>query len=59
MVQQPFTGIFFDLTFRAAEVGSLDCAKILLEYNADIDATNFTGQTAFHVVTLFQTHFSG
>lgn len=35
---------------RAAEVGSIECAKILLEYNADIDALNFTGQTPFHVV---------
>ena len=35
---------------RAAEVGSIDCAKILLEYNADVDALNFSGQTAFHVV---------
>ena len=38
--------------FRAAEVGSIECAKVLLEYNADIDALNFSGQTAFHVVFL-------
>ena len=35
---------------RAAENGSIECAKIILEYNADIDALNFQGQTAFHVV---------
>jgi hypothetical protein len=51
-VQLLFIGIYtFNLKyFRAAEVGSIDCAKVLLEYNADIDALNFTGQTAFHVV---------
>jgi hypothetical protein len=27
--------------FRAAENGSIECAKIILEYNADIDALNF------------------
>ncbi len=31
--------IFINL--RAAENGSIDCAKIILEYNADIDALNF------------------
>lgn len=34
---------------RAAENGSIECAKIILEYNADIDALNFQGQTSFHV----------
>lgn len=29
--------------YRAAEIGSIECAKILLEYNADIDAVNFLG----------------
>jgi hypothetical protein len=33
----------FYFNFRAAEVGSIECAKILLEYNADIDALNFMG----------------
>jgi ankyrin repeat protein len=35
---------------RAAESGNIECAKILLEYNADIDALNFNGHTAFHMV---------
>jgi len=26
---------------RAAENGSIECAKIILDYNADIDALNF------------------
>jgi len=44
MAEQPSTGkdqLFAYSLFRAAEVGSIDCAKILLEYNADIDALNF------------------
>lgn len=32
--------IYFD---RAAEVGTIECAQILLEFNADIDALNFSG----------------
>ena len=53
MVEQPFTGknnCMLTKT-RAAEVASIECAKILLEYNADIDALNFSGQTAFHIVS--------
>ena len=53
-VEQPFTGnnrsASLTLFNRAAEVSSIECAKILLDYNADIDALNFQGQTAFHVV---------
>ena len=33
---------------RAAEVGALDCAEILMENNADPNATDFNGETAFH-----------
>lgn len=52
MEAQPYTGksIFLKLGTRAAENGSIECAKIILEYNADIDALNFQGQTSFHVV---------
>ena len=44
MGEQLFTGnntFIINILFRAAEVGSVECAKILLEYNADIDALNF------------------
>jgi hypothetical protein len=43
MAAQLFIGkiIMNSLFFRAAEIGSIECAKILLEYNADIDAVNF------------------
>ena len=34
---------------RAAETGSQACAEVLLEYNADLDANNYSGQTPFHV----------
>ena len=34
---------------RAAEIGSIGCADILLEFKADIDATNLKGETPFHV----------
>jgi hypothetical protein len=44
---------FLTIVTRAAENGSIDCAKIILEYNADIDALNFQGQTSFHVVILY------
>lgn len=57
MEAQPCTGkssLFLHQSHRAAENGSIICAKILLEYNADIDAVNFQGQTAFHVVSLKQ-----
>ena len=37
---------------RAAEVGSIPCAEVLLEFNADINATNLSGQTPFHVAAL-------
>jgi ankyrin repeat protein len=55
MVPLLSTGIFGlseDYIFRAAEVGSIECAKILLDSNADIDALNFSGHTALHVVSL-------
>ena len=34
---------------RAAEIGSITCADVLLEFKADIDATNLKGETPFHV----------
>mmetsp|Transcript_22575 Transcript_22575/g.21752 ORF Transcript_22575/g.21752 Transcript_22575/m.21752 type:complete len:103 (+) Transcript_22575:193-501(+) len=34
---------------RAAEIGSIEIGKILLEHNADIDALNFSGHTSFHI----------
>ena len=34
---------------RAAEIGSIACADVLLEFKADIDATNLSGETPFHV----------
>lgn len=34
---------------RCAEIGNIDCAQILLEFDAHIDAVNVAGQTAFHV----------
>eukprot|EP00347_Sterkiella_histriomuscorum_P017096 403350684 len=34
---------------RAAESCAIECAKVLLEKNADIDALNSMGQTPFHV----------
>ena len=37
---------------RAAEIGSISCAKVLLEFRAVIDATNVAGQTPFHVAAL-------
>ena len=40
------------INVRAAEGGFIDCAKILIDNNADIDALNFQGQTPFHVVSL-------
>ena len=43
---------------RAAENGNIECARILLEYNADVDALNFNSQTAFHVVWLFKNSFT-
>ena len=33
---------------RAAEIGSMDCANILMENNADPNATDFNGETPFH-----------
>jgi len=42
-----------NLYCRAAEISSIECAKILLEYNADIDALNFSGHTALHTVSFF------
>lgn len=37
---------------RAAEIGSISCADVLLEFKADIDATNLVGETPFHVAAL-------
>lgn len=37
---------------RAAEIGSITCARVLLEFGADIDATNVAGETPFHVAAL-------
>jgi ankyrin repeat protein len=37
---------------RAAEVGSIICAEILLCYKANIDALNYAGQTPFHIASL-------
>ena len=37
---------------RAAEIGSIGCADVLLEFKADIDATNLAGETPFHVAAL-------
>ena len=34
---------------RAAEIGSIACADVLLEFKADIDAKNLKGETPFHV----------
>ena len=38
---------------RAAEIGSLECADILLENNADPNATDFNGETPFHTAALY------
>jgi hypothetical protein len=47
MAQPHYTGkkiiLFKDNSLRAAEVGSVECGKILLDFNADIDALNFSG----------------
>lgn len=37
---------------RAAEIGSIACATVLLEFGADIDATNVAGETTFHVAAV-------
>lgn len=37
---------------RAAEIGSISCAKILLEFDADINATNHAKETPFHIAAL-------
>jgi ankyrin repeat protein len=37
---------------RAAEVGSTSCARILLDYNSDINSKNYSAQTPFHVAAL-------
>ena len=34
---------------RAAEIGSIACADVLLDFKANIDETNHKGETAFHV----------
>lgn len=33
---------------RAAEIGAIDCAQILIDNNADPNATDFNGETPFH-----------
>jgi len=46
MVQLLFIGkrLFLKVySLRAAEVGSVECGKILLDFNADIDALNYSG----------------
>ena len=37
---------------RAAEIGSIACCDVLLEFKADIDAKNLNGETAFHVAAI-------
>ena len=37
---------------RAAEIGSVACAEVLLEFNVDINSTNNAGHTPFHVASL-------
>ena len=37
---------------RAAEVGSITCAEILISYEANINALNHAGQTPFHIASL-------
>jgi ankyrin repeat protein len=34
---------------RAAEIGSIRCAEVLLNFNVDINAENSLGQTSYHV----------
>ena len=38
---------------RAAEIDSLECARILIEQNADVDALDFSGRTSYHVASIF------
>lgn len=38
------------LTLRAAEIGDIEIAEMLLDHDADIDAPNFQMQTPFHIV---------
>jgi len=37
---------------RCAEIGSIEAADVLLQFNANIDATNVLHQTAFHVASI-------
>jgi ankyrin repeat protein len=37
---------------RAAEIGAIECAEVLLEYNNDVNDLNYTGQTPYHVAAL-------
>lgn len=39
---------------RAAEIGSISCADVLLDFKADINAVNLVGETPFHVAALNQ-----
>ena len=39
---------------RAAEINSLECGRILIDQNADPNATNFQGRTAFHTASEYQ-----
>jgi ankyrin repeat protein len=34
---------------RAAEIGSVRCAEVLLNFNIDIDTENSLGHTSYHV----------
>lgn len=37
---------------RAAEIGAIECAKVLLEYNNDVNDRNYQAHTPFHVAAL-------
>ena len=37
---------------RAAEINSVECARILVEQNADLDSVDFEGRTAFHTAAV-------
>ena len=38
---------------RAAEIGALECAQILIDNNADPNATDFNGETSFHTAAIY------
>ena len=37
---------------RAAEIGSIGCAEVLLDFDADINAPNHARETPFHVAAI-------